>query len=289
MHQPKRMGKSAAINRAVANASGEIVVFSDANTMVQPEALMLLTKHYQSAEVGGVSGKKMVKAFDTAGAANTEGAYWKYESYLKKMDSDYYSVVGAAGELFSVRKSLFTNIPSNVILDDFYVSLKVCQQGFRIVYEPQAIAAENPSMNIHEEAKRKIRIAAGCFQSIVIFKTLLNIFKYKKVSFLYISHRVLRWAVCPFLLPLIMLINLLLLSSEVAYPVYLVMLCLQIFFYALAVVGWLTRSRVISIRLARIPYYFVFMNMSVIAGFWLFLTGGQSSSWERSARAELAS
>lgn len=287
MHQPKRMGKSAALNRAVSCASGDVLVFSDANTMVESDALILLTKHYQVANVGGVSGRKLIKSVTNAGAANEEGAYWKYESFLKRMDSDFYTVVGAAGELFSVRKSLYTVIPGDIILDDFYVSLKVCQQGYRVMYEPLAIAAEYPSKNIKEEAKRKIRIAAGGFQSILLFKALLNFFRFKKVSFLYISHRVLRWALCPFLLPIIFGLNLFLLNNNSDSILYLLMLNAQIVFYLLAFIGWLNRSNVFSFKLARIPYYFVFMNISVLGGFWLFLTGGQSSSWQRSARAEV--
>ncbi|HSC52255.1 MAG TPA: glycosyltransferase family 2 protein [Phnomibacter sp.] len=288
LHQPKRMGKSAAINRAVASAQGEILVFSDANTILDSDALYLITRHFQTNDIGGVSGKKMVRAVTSAGAANEEGAYWKYESFLKQQDSDFHTVVGAAGELFSVRKKIFVPIPSEIILDDFFVSLKVCEQGYKVVYEQKAIAAEYPSMNIKEEAKRKIRIAAGGFQSIVVFRALLNIFKYGKLSFLYVSHRVLRWAICPFLLPLIFVLNVYLIADNSAGIFYWGLLFAQVVFYALAFVGWLNRSNAISFKLARIPYYFVFMNLSVVGGFWLFLRGGQSSSWQRSARAELA-
>ncbi|HWJ92410.1 MAG TPA: glycosyltransferase family 2 protein, partial [Flavisolibacter sp.] len=163
LHQTERKGKSAALNRAVLAARNEILIFSDANTFLNAEATRNITRHYADASVGGVAGEKKVVSVsespDEVGAG--EGLYWKYESFLKKIDSEFYSVVGAAGELFSLRKTLFEPVPDSVILDDFIISMRVAGQGYRIVYEPEAFAMELPSFSIRDQQKRKVRIAAG--------------------------------------------------------------------------------------------------------------------------------
>src|SRR5690606_11550963 len=147
--------------------------------------------------------KKILMTKNGKAAGAGEGLYWKYESWLKKNDSALYSVVGAAGELFSIRTELYEYVGNNIIVDDFVLSLKICWKGFRILYAPEAYAMEAPSQSMEEEQKRKIRISAGAFQSMVILKDLMNIFKYGVLSFQYISHRVLRWTICPALLPVI--------------------------------------------------------------------------------------
>lgn len=163
---------------------------------------------------------------DAAGAG--EGLYWKYESFLKKLDADFYSVAGVLVIVF-YRPNYLQPTPTHVLLDDFIISLTICQKGYRVAYEPNAFASEAPSFSMQEEQKRKIRISAGGFQSVVMLKSLLNIFKYGKLSFQYISHRVLRWVVCPFLLPVVFLSNFWLVATYKA-PIYGVLLCLQIIF-----------------------------------------------------------
>lgn len=212
-----------------------------------------------------------------------EGFYWKYESFLKKQDALFYTVVGAAGELFSVRTALYEYIGENVLLDDFVISLKVCQKGYRVAYEPGAYAMEPPSLSIAEEKKRKIRISAGGFQSILILKSLLNIFKYPVLSFQYISHRVLRWAVCPFLLPFLLIANILIALKAPSILINSLLIC-QILFYLAALAGWLLTQKNIKVKLLYIPYYFLFQNISVYLGLIRFLKGKQTVLWEKANR-----
>jgi poly-beta-1,6-N-acetyl-D-glucosamine synthase len=147
LHLPERTGKSAALNRAAGQATQDILVFSDANTTLNREALHRIARHYQDPSIGGVAGeKKVLTAQGSDEGGQAEGLYWKYESFLKKIDASFYSVVGAAGELFSFRRSLFEPIPPTVILDDFVSSLKVAKHGYRIAYEPDAYAIELPSL-----------------------------------------------------------------------------------------------------------------------------------------------
>jgi len=177
MHQPARNGKIAAVHRAMKEVKSEIVVFTDANTFLNDDALLYICRHYKDEKVGAVSGEKKVHADETADATAGEGFYWKYESTLKKWDAELYSVVGAAGELFSIRTNLYQPVPPETILDDFMISLLVAEKGYRIAYEPLACATEHGSESITEELKRKVRIAAGGIQSILWLKSLMNPFK----------------------------------------------------------------------------------------------------------------
>lgn len=284
MHSPERRGKIAAMHRAVGEVKHDLVIFCDANTSLNPEAIRNIIRHYSNPKVGGVAGEKQVISRDgTNKAGSGEGFYWKYESFLKKLDSEYYTVVGAAGELFSFRKELYEKPDEGTILDDFILSLRVCMKGYRVVYEPAAIASEAPSYSLADERKRKIRISAGGFQSVVMLSGLLNIFRYGKVSFQYISHRVLRWVVCPFLLPVILVLNIILAlkSPSVLYDILLVT---QILFYALAGLVSIVKVRVGIIKLLLIPYYFVFMNLSLYQGFFRYLRGNQTVLWEKAKR-----
>jgi biofilm PGA synthesis N-glycosyltransferase PgaC len=194
LHQNDRKGKVAAMHRAQAFVNTEIIIFTDANTLLNKEALIKISRHYADETVGAVAGEKRVHYDEKADAgAAGEGFYWKYESLLKKWDSELYSTIGAAGELFSVRSNLYSPVSDDTILDDFMISMLIAEKGYRIAYEPEAFAIETASENISEELKRKVRIAAGGIQSIVRLKALLNIFRYGLLSFQYISHRVLRW------------------------------------------------------------------------------------------------
>ena len=193
-------------------------------------------------------------------------------------------MVGAAGELFSIRTELYETVPANVLLDDFIISLRICQKGYRVMYEPNAFASEASSFSMKEEQKRKIRISAGGFQSVLILKDLLNIFKYGKLSFQYISHRVLRWIVCPILLPVILICNLFLwyLHAETIYHLFFY---LQIIFYSLASIGWILASKNVKIKSLYIPYYFVFMNVALYIGLYKFFKNQQSVLWDKAKRS----
>jgi biofilm PGA synthesis N-glycosyltransferase PgaC len=283
MHTPARSGKIQAIHRAMHEVDTEVVVYTDANTFLNKDALMLIARHYADPTIGAVSGEKRVLQDAVSDATAGEGFYWKYESTLKKWDSELYSVVGAAGELFSVRRSLYKPVEPDTILDDFMISMLIAQQGYRIVYEPAAYASELSSDNIQEELKRKVRIAAGGIQSIVRLKKLLNPFTNPLLSFQYISHRVLRWTVTPFLMVLALLLNIFIVAQSAGW-IYVVILAAQVSFYFLATLGWLLEARKIKVKALFVPYYFCMMNYAVIAGIRRYIKGSQSSVWEKAKR-----
>lgn len=286
LHQPQRAGKIAAVHRAMNYVDTDAVVFTDANTFLNKDALIKICRHYSDATVGAVAGEKRVHIDENADAsAAGEGFYWKYESALKKWDSELYSVVGAAGELFSVRRSLYQPVEADTVLDDFMISMLIAAKGYRIVYEPEAYATETASENVSEELKRKVRIAAGGMQSILRLKKLFNPFPYPILSFQYISHRVLRWTITPFLLILSFILNvaLALKPGEIAMQG---LLLAQILFYLLALLGLIMEKRQLRIKILFIPYYFCVMNYAVLAGIIRYFSTKQSAVWEKVQRKQ---
>lgn len=283
-HEPGRNGKIHAVNRVMKFVETPIVIFTDANTLLNNKAIKNIVRHYQAENVGGVAGEKRIlsKSTDQASGAG-EGLYWKYESFLKKKDSDVYSVVGAAGELFSVRTALYEPPDPNMIIEDFYLSLRIASRGYRFIYEPEAYAMETASANVGEEWKRKVRICAGGFQAMTRLRYLLNPFRYGILTFQYFSHRVLRWTLAPLFLPLILVANIMLAITGI--PFFKFVLFLQLVFYFMAIVGYLLRDRKIPIPGFFVPYYFSVMNLAVYAGFWRFIHGKQSVVWEKAKRA----
>ena len=198
LYQSERQGKTAALNRAMDYVETPIVVYTDANTMVNRNAIREIVSCFQDNKVGCVAGEKRIIVKDKDNAAGGgEGLYWKYESTLKRLDGRLYSAMGAAGELFAIRTELFEKMDTDTLLDDFILSMRIVKRGYKIAYCAEAYAIESGSADMAEEEKRKVRIAAGGLQSIWRLRELLNIFKYGIVSFQYVSHRVLRWSVTP--------------------------------------------------------------------------------------------
>lgn len=285
MHEDARRGKAAAMNRAVGATNQEILIFCDANTELNKEAIRRIARHYKDPKIGGVAGVKTIKQNEAEGASGAgEGIYWKYESTLKKWDSRFYTVVGAAGELMSYRRALYEELPQDTILDDFIQSMRVCEKGYRVVYEPEARAAEWASANVEEELKRKIRIAAGGWQSVFRLKRAGNPFFDFKLWFQYISHRVMRWSIGPisFFL-LVPLVAWLWIQGEPGFGFFF---WAMVAVYGMILIGRLLNDRKTQIKVFWVPYYFFVMNYAVIMGLFRFLKGNQSSLWERAQRAK---
>ena len=283
-HQPERRGKIAAVERVMEFVKTPIVVYSDANTFVNKDAIRNITRHYKNEKVGAVAGEKRI-ALDDARAANAagEGIYWKYESTLKKWDSEFYSVVGAAGELFSIRTELFQPVSSDTIIEDFVMTMTIAKNGYKVVYEPEARAVENASASVKEELKRKIRIAAGGIQAIGRLAPMLLPFNNPILTFQYISHRVLRWTLAPLALPILLIVNILL--AKEGMPFFKFMLWCQIAFYFFAFVGYILEKRKMKFKAFFVPYYFCVMNYAMYRGFFRAIGGKQSVLWERAKRS----
>lgn len=277
-----RKGKIEAINQAMKLVTTPIVVFTDANTLLNRDAILTLVQHYNDPNVGAVSGEKRIATTQLAEAAGAgEGLYWKYESLLKKLDAELNTIVGAAGELFSIRTALYEPVEKDTLLDDFIISMRIAEKGYKVVYEPEAYAIETPSFSIAEEMKRKVRICTGGFQSIVRLKHLLNPFKYGLLSFQYLSHRVFRWTVAPLCIPLLFITNLLLVPSSRLFEAAFILQCL---FYLLAIIGYMLEKNKLRIQALFVPFYFSFMHYTVFLGFVKYITTTQTGIWEKVKR-----
>lgn len=283
-HQIERKGKINAINRVFPLLKTDILIFSDANTDINTDAIKNIVRNFQDSNVGVVAGEKRIYKNENITSAEGEGMYWKYESYLKRLDSELYSTMGAAGELFAVRKSEMLHVEENILIEDFYLSMKILEKGKKIAYEPDAYAIETGSSNIDEELKRKIRISAGGLQSTVKLRSLLNPLKHGIITFQYLSHRVLRWAVCPFLLPIIFVLNLILAINNYDLSTIILFVLQTIFYVSVLSVHFLL-NKTVKNKLVLIFYYFFVMNYSVYLGLIRLIRGKQTVIWEKAKRA----
>lgn len=285
LHSNERLGKSAAINRSMEKVTGEIIIITDANAMINEDAVAKLVVRFQNSKTGAVSGEK--KVLTVEGSTGGEGFYWKYESFLKKQSAKLYTLTGAAGELLAFRKELFKPIPNDAILDDMELSLSIIKQGKVIDYEPEAYAMEPPSKSISDEFKRKVRISAGVFQTLRRNPFVFNPFKHTMFIFQFNSHRVLRWTKGIDCIILLFISNCFIVgdpSISLNYVIFDALFLLQILFYILVLAGYILRNvnRIPSVFF--LPFYFMMMNSAVVVGFFRFLGKKETVLWKKAAR-----
>ena len=283
LHEVERRGKMAAINRAMKFVDSEITVFSDANSMLNREAVREMVSLFRDPETGCVSGEKRVgRSGKNEAAVAGESTYWRYESRIKQAEAVLSSCLGAVGELFSVRTVLFRDGPEDSLIDDFFISLSIALRGYRIKYAPKAWAVETASANIQEEFKRKTRIAAGNLQFLLQNPELLNPLCHGMLAFQYISHKFLRSFVAPLSFAALIPLNIFLLPER--WPLYALLLAAQALFYLVAAAGYFIQSRRLSSPWFFIPAYVSLMNIAALAGAWQYLGGRQSVLWDKSLR-----
>jgi hypothetical protein len=250
-----RAGKTSVLNRCIPAARGEIVVLSDANTRIEPGALRALVRHFEDAEVGAVCGR--LQLYNPTRAEYEESAYWKYESWLKALEGKQGAVVGANGGLYAIRRDLFSRLPPSTIVDDFVIPLRMLDQGYRVLYEPEALASEETTEDYGREFGRRARIAAGNFQSLGLVPGLLSPLR-GFPAFAFWSHKVLRWCA-----PALMLVALAANVALLDEPFYRFTMAAQVGFYALALLGSVAVGPSFVRRIAGVPYYFVTMNLAI--------------------------
>ncbi len=273
-----RGGKVAVLNRCVPAAAGEVVVLTDANTMIDKRAVRRLVRHFADPKVGAVCGR--LKLYNRRRGAYEEGAYWTYETLLKLYEGRHGAVLGANGGLYAIRRSLFEALPPEAVVDDFVIPLRLLLAGFQVRYEPEAIAYEETAEDRAAEFARRVRIGAGDFQSLSLVAGLLHPSRGFAAYALW-SHKVLRWF-APALLALALLSSAALARRS---PFYLAALVGQVAFYALALAGAKGLARGALRRAGSAACYFVAMNLALAVGFVRFLRGSQKAAWERTARS----
>lgn len=271
-----RCGKINVLNKTIPRAKGEIVVLSDANTYFMPEALKQLIRHFSDAKVGAVSGE--LKLLSKDGQSQEEDAYWRYETILKFLENRIGGTLGANGAIYAIRKDLFNPISEDTIIDDFVIPMKIKERGYEVIYDYEARAHEEGAGEAEVEFERRIRIGAGGFQAIRHTWRLLD-FRRGSTALAYWSHKVLRWFI-PFLLILCFALNSMLLSAFL----YIAIFFCQLLFYGLAVIGYFRRRKTSDKKMFKIPFYFIYINLALLIGFFRFISGRQKAAWKRTLR-----
>ena len=292
-YQPARQGKMAAINRAMAMAQGDIIVFSDANNLYEPGTLRALVSPFSDPRIGGVSGAKHVLTGED-GLSASEGLYWKYEAFIKKQETRLGSCSGVSGEIFAIRRSLFEPAPPGIINDDFYQAMRLLRRGYRVIYAPQARSFERVSLTAEDEVTRRIRINAGRYQALSQVRQLLTP-RQPLLLWQVFSHKFLRLLV-PFAMFGALLANLAALLPNrippegsllrLAAPFNWIFFTVQVGFYLLA---WLGNRTELTGRLGKIlylPTFLVNSNLAAWQGFLRFINGRETALWQKVRRAE---
>jgi cellulose synthase/poly-beta-1,6-N-acetylglucosamine synthase-like glycosyltransferase len=272
-----RRGKAYALNAAVAASSGEILVFSDANSMFAPGAVRALVQPFADSSVGGVAGdQRYLKGASQAITADGERCYWDFDRKLKEAQSQAGSVTSATGAIYAIRRSLFSQVPEGVT-DDFVTSTKVIAGGHRLVFAPAAVAFEPVARSGGVEFGRKVRVMTRGFQSVLEMRGLLNPFRYGFYAIQLFSHKVVRRLVA---LPLLVLFF----SSLALWndsPVHGMVAIGQVLLYGCAALGIaLSRTRFGRTKVLTLPLFFVAVNVAALLAAFKLLAGRRVVMWD---------
>lgn len=272
----ERSGKSPVVDRLVKEARGEIVVFSDANTMLDKYSLRSLVRHFADPQVGCVCGE--LRLLSPEGGPRTESLYWRYETALRFLESRLNLNLGANGAIYAIRRELFSPLEKQPA-DDFLLPMRIRDAGYRQIYDPEAIAYEEALASVQHEFRRRIRNLSGTLPALMATLHMLSPTA-GRVAFSYWSHKVLRW-VAPFAMVLAFLAAAVLSPNS---PFYLGCVVMGFGMALLAFVGYRLESRQVHRSIFSIPYYFLSMNLALILAFVRFLRGGHRVAWDRGIR-----
>ncbi len=270
-------GKMSVLNDLVEKTTDDIVIFSDANTHFQADTIQQLTRHFNNDKIGAVCGELHLVDGDTGD--NKDNVYWRYEQVLKFHESRLNALQGANGAIYAIRKSLFIPLPANTIVDDFQIAMNVAKQGFRLVYDPEAIAIEEIAPNLAEEEGRRVRIGLGNYQAFFKMPWALNpLLGWRFIA--YFSHKVCRWFV-PHLMLIALVANVMLLDNVF----YQAILAAQIVFYFVAFYGIKRQAdgKKTSTLIALLAF-FVAMNLALMRGFIKYFSSNVQGTWQRTTR-----
>ncbi|HEX8639020.1 MAG TPA: glycosyltransferase family 2 protein [Pyrinomonadaceae bacterium] len=274
-HQEGRKGKTFTQNKAVEQASGEIILFSDATTMYQPNVLREMLPNFADPTIGCVAGKLVYVDDSSSNVGKGARSYWNYETFLKKSESRACSLIGASGCLYAVRRSAYRPMYPEAC-SDFLICTVVYSQGLRSVYEPNAVCTETTNQKTDKEMRMRVRVIAQTFTDLWRNREMLNPFRSGFYAVQLISHKVLRYSV-PLFLILIFLSSLVLAFYS---GVFEAVFWLQIAFYLMAFFGWILEKSAVKIGVLAIPLYFVLANLASIIAFYKFLQGENYARWE---------
>ena len=268
----KQTGKTAAQNEGVARSNGEILVFSDANSIYNDAAISELVKVFTHERVGCVCGELRYKDSGSS-VGKSESAYWKYERFCKRHESMLGSLVGVNGAIYALRRECFINLDKEII-SDFILPMKIYADGWEVRYTSDAVAYEDPSDTFEHEYSRKKRIILRSFAGLMENAGYLNPFRYGIFAVEIWSHKLIRWFV-PFSLIGMLATNFLLLNDLLFNMLFLV----QGLFYLLAVIGWRGGETARKIWFVYIPYYFCMINYASLLAIISYFGGKRYTTW----------
>jgi cellulose synthase/poly-beta-1,6-N-acetylglucosamine synthase-like glycosyltransferase len=274
----QRSGKVGVLNRLAREARGEILVFTDANTFINADALNRMARHFREPSVGAVSGYMDMIPPKGATEVRGESIYRRYEILLKRFESDLGGTCGAFGGLYAVQHEQFTPFPYDGRHDDMFQLLHTIEQGKRVLFEPTAISMEETGTSIDEEFRRRVRFGLGNFQTLVKMGYMMFP-RYGATAYVFFSHKVLRW-LSPFLLLAIFVGSLLLHPI----PFYAIVLWIQIVWYLIAAIGGILNRLGVQVPGAILVYHFTILNFAFLVSFWHWARGRRERIWERSER-----
>jgi cellulose synthase/poly-beta-1,6-N-acetylglucosamine synthase-like glycosyltransferase len=269
-----RVGKTATQNEAIETATGDIIIFSDATTRYDRSAIRNIVRNYNEPSVGAVSGR--YEYVNPTGASVGVGTilFWKYENFIKSMQTRTKTITGCCGCIYSVRREVYVPLPPDII-SDFVEPLKIIEKGYRVIFEPEAIAYEETTEKSSEEFSMRVRVINRAMRGIWYVRGLLNPFRYPFVSLQLISHKVLRWLI-PFFLFGLFVAN----SYLLGHPFYDFVFVAQIAFYGFALIGLLADIMQLRMRIFAIPLYFCVVNAASFLAFFKTLRGQKAVTWE---------
>lgn len=270
----KNRGKATVLNDLMDRVTEGLVIFTDANTCFNCDVAKKIIRHFANDRVGAVCGE--LNLIDSESKENKDGIYWKYERLLKFHEGRLGCLLGANGAIYCIRRSLWQPIAIDTVVDDFTIVLNVSLQGYRVVYDAEAIATEEVAPDAAGEYKRRVRIGVGNYQACQRFRSLLSPV-HGMLWFSYLSHKIMRWFT-PHVL-LLMLVTSLFVGLDNAF--YLVLFLLQVVLYLLA---FYYRNRKLPVAILRLPVFWINMNVALAHGFIKYCHGGVSGAWARTER-----
>lgn len=273
--QPERLGKTAAQNAAVAQANGEILIFSDATSHYQTDVIHTIMPNFADAEVGCVAGRLVYVDPTDSRVGRGARSYWSYETFLKKHESRAGSLIGASGCLYAVRRSAYVPLYREAC-SDFIIATKMVEQRLRAVYEPDAVCTEETNRRSDAELRMRVRVIAQTFTDLWRHRSMLNPFRSGFFAVQLLSHKVMRYLV-PFFLIALFGASATLATSSI---VYRLLFAAQLAGYGCALLAWLLEKLGIRNRLLALPQYFVLANVASLIGCYQFLRGERYATWE---------
>ena len=275
VRQPERLGKTAAQNAAVAQAAGEIILFSDATSLYKTDVVRALIPNFADPTVGCVAGRLIYVDPSESRVGRGARSYWSYETFLKKHESRVCSLIGASGCLYAVRRSAYVPL-YNEACSDFIIATKMVEQGLRAVYEPNAICTEETNRRSDNELKMRVRVIAQTFTDLWRHRAMLNPIRSGFYAVQLLSHKVMRYLVPVFLLALLGASAIL--ASDFLF--YRILLACQLAGYACGAIAWLLDRLGKRSRLLALPQYFLLANVASLIAIFKFLRGERYARWE---------